>query len=350
MKTNISLVAALSLTLAACGGGRSNADYGVETASSQGSTAAQSWGGGGDRYRQPEPLRPADTIEPEYRDDGAPGASFAAPGAYAEPQRQAYAPPPREPYRPAPQPPQDNYADPAAGAAGPSGSSRSAEQRYDEVGFAGVRGVSGGGAADGAVVALHRALPAGSFVEVTSLDTGRTIIVLVTGQLEPGAGRPIDLSAAAARELGADGAPSLAVRVRRVTPTASDQAALNQGRPATQRPDTPPVLLTALRKHLPTTGFAGNGPAQPTYSRPAGPARAASPARAPSGRGYFVQVAALSNARNAQSLAQSMGGFVKPGGGLHRVQIGPFATPAQAEAARRRAAGAGYGDARVFAN
>ncbi|RYD64875.1 MAG: SPOR domain-containing protein, partial [Sphingomonadales bacterium] len=146
-------------------------------------------------------------------------------------------------------------------ASGPSGSSRSAEQRYDEVGFAGVRGVSGGGASDGAIVALHRALPAGSFVEVTSLDTGRTIIVLVTGQLEPGAGGPIDLSAAAARELGADGAPSLAVRVRRVTPTASDQAALNQGRPATQRPDTPPVLLTALRKHLPKSGFAGNGPA-----------------------------------------------------------------------------------------
>ncbi|RYD47868.1 MAG: SPOR domain-containing protein, partial [Sphingomonadales bacterium] len=46
--------------------------------------------------------------------------------------------------------------------------------------------------------------------------------------------------------------------------------------------------------------------------------------------------------------AQSMGGFVKPGGGLYRVQLGPFATRGEAEAARRRAAGAGYGDARVI--
>ena len=167
---------------------------------------------------------------------------------------------------------------------------------------------------------------------------------------DPGNDHPIDLSAGAARQLGYDSPQTIAVRVRRITPTSSDQAALMQGRPATQRPDTPAVLLTALRKHLPANNYAAAAPAQPSQSRPAPPARPAATTRAPSGRGYFVQVAALSNARNAQSLAQSMGGFVKPGGGLHRVQIGPFATPAQADAARRRAAGAGYKDARVFAN
>ncbi|RYY32982.1 MAG: SPOR domain-containing protein, partial [Sphingomonadales bacterium] len=250
------------------------------------------------------------------------------------------------------------YDDPTAGAIGPSGSSRSSEKRYDEVGYAGIRGVAGDGESDGAVVGIHRSLPAGSYVEVTSLDTGRTILVLITGALEPGANWPLDLSAAAARQLGVENVPHLAVRVRRVTPTVADQAALNQGRPAAQRPDTPPVLLTALRKHLPKQGFVANGPAEPTYDRPVRPARtpaatrtpSAPPRAAPATGRYFVQVAALSNARNAQSLAQSMGGFVKPGGGLHRVQIGPFATQAQAEAGRRRAAGAGYKDARVFAN
>lgn len=327
MKWNISLGAALSLTLAACGGGRSYADYGPETAASQSSPAALALGGAGE-YRSPEP---APQLDPAYQDNGQPGAAYAAPGE-----------PPRV-YRP-PTPVAQDQADPAAGAIGPSGSSRQAQSRYDEVGYAGIRPAAPG--ADGAVVAVHRSLPPGSFAEVTSLDTGRTILVLITGALSPDSGHPIDLSAAAARQLGYDSQQTAAVRIRRVNPTPSDQAALNQGQPATRRPDAPPVLLTALRKHLPAAAVA----AAPAYSRPAAPPRTPPATRAPSGRGYFVQVAALSNARNAQSLAQSMAGFVKPGGGLYRVQIGPFATRGQADAARKRAAGAGYGDARVFAN
>ncbi len=345
MMWKLSLAAALSLTLAACGGGRSYADYGPETAAGQGSVAAQALGGEGrERARQPEP---AQAVQPEYRNEGQPGASYVAPGSYAEPQRQAYASAPRrETYR-APEPAPQDYADPAAGAAGPSGSSRSSEARYDEVGYAGIRPVSGGGAGDGAVVAVHRSLPPNSFVEVTSLDTGRTILVLITGAMGSGADHPIDLSAGAARQLGYDRPQTIAVRVRRITPTASDQAALNQGQPATQRPDTPPVLLNALRKHMPAGGYAA---AQPEYAQPSAPARTVTTTRAPARGGLVVQVAALSNAANAQSLAQSMGGYVKPGGGLYRVQLGPFATRGEAEAARRRAAGVGYGDARVIAN
>ena len=326
MKWNISLSAALSLTLAACGGGSSHADYGLETASGS-APAAQAWGGEG----APPAPEPAPQLDPAFQDNGRPGAAYAAPGE-----------PPRQPVQRVAAPVVQDPADPAAGAIGPSGSSRQAPSRYDEVGYAGIRPVAGG---DGAVVAVHRSLPAGSYAEVTSLDTGRTILVLITGALSPDADRPIDLSAGAARQLGIESQARAAVRVRRVNPTAFDQAALNQGQPASPRPDTPPVLLTALRKHLPARIAAA-----PASTRPAGPARAPAPPRAPAGRGYFVQVAALSNAKSAQSLAQSLSGFVKPGGGLYRVQIGPFATRGQADAARKRAAGAGYGDARVFAN
>ncbi|RYE02443.1 MAG: hypothetical protein EOP61_08665 [Sphingomonadales bacterium] len=335
-----SLVAALSLTLAACGGGRSYADYGPETAGGQGSLAAQSWGGGArqsDLAAAPQP----GMIQPQYRNDGAPGAAYAPPGEYRQAQ-QVYAPAPQQR---APDPVAQGYADPAAGAAGPSGSSRSGEKRYDEVSYAGIRPVSGGGAADGAVVAVHRSLPVNSFAEVTALESGKTILVLITGTMEPGADHPMDLSAGAARQLGYDSQRSIPVRIRAVTPTPSDQAALNQGRPAETRPDTPPVLLNALRKHLPAGGFAAAPEPQASY---APPARTVTTTRVPSGAGLIVQVAALSNARNAQSLAQSLGGFVKPGGGLYRVQLGPFATRNEAEAARRRAAGAGYGDARVI--
>ena len=238
---------------------------------------------------------------------------------------------------------------------GPSGSSRPrpGEFRYDETGYAGVRHVEGGGAADAASVAVHRSLPAGTALEVTSLDTGRTILVLVTGQLPPGAEYPIDLSAGAATQLGYAQGQRVPVRLRAVTPPGPDMAALRAGTAPSPRADAPPVLLTALRKRLPgipaAEPIARPAPARtpaPARPRHAAPAPVAKPAAA--GR-YLVQVAALSSGSNAQALARSMGGFVKQGGGLHRVQLGPFATQAQAEAARGRAARAGHADARVIA-
>ncbi len=376
MRSNISLFAVL-LLLSACGG-RANYDYAPELAAAppQGSVGAQSWGQPGQRAPasapqavQPQqswappqdqssetwraadgtlrtrsgPVRqqPQPQQQPGY-DSSAPGATYAQPGAsYALPRpaetipAQNYAPPPSQ-------------DDPAAGATGPRGSS--ADIRYDEVGYAGVRPVAGG-AMDGAVVAVHRSLPPGSFVEVTSLDTGKTILAMVTGSMGPGADHPIDLSAGSARLLGYSGAGTIPVRIRIATATGPDQAALRSGRPAGERPDTPPVLLTALRKHLPGAPGGAIAAPQPSYSTPvrSAPSRPAPVRTAPGGR-YFVQIAALSSAARAQSLAQSMGGFVKPGGGLYRVQLGPFATSAQAQAARQRAAGAGYGDARVLAN
>ncbi|MDP5278422.1 SPOR domain-containing protein [Sphingomonas sp. DG1-23] len=261
-----------------------------------------------------------------------PGASYAAPGA-AQPGPAA----PRLDYAP--------QEDPTSGMDGPRGSSQRApgEQRYDEVGYAAVEDPGTG------VTGVHASLPVDTLVEVTSLDNGRTIVALVNAT-DPGAARPITLSAGAARALGHDGSATIPVRVRRVAAAPGDLLALRAGNPAPARPDTPPVLLNALRKHL---GAPARAPATTSAepARPA-PARAAPVVRAPrpAARGNFwVQVAALSNARNAQALAQRLGGSVKQGGGLYRVQLGPFATRAQADAARGGAARAGYGDARVLA-
>lgn len=387
MRSNASIFA-LTL-LAALGGGAPSYAHVPQ----QGSVGAQAYGGqdqstetwraadGTIRSRParvqpsyqpaPEPVAPPPEPQPEpqpqwadpapVQQSGAPGASYAVPGSAPAPQKKGRAPAPvRQQPQPAPSLPQD-YSDPTAGVTGPSGSSQPGPgetPRYDEIGYAGIRPVSD--AADQAVVAVHRSLPANSYVEVTSLDTGRTILVLVTGS-DPGADHPIDLSAGAARLLGAQG-DSIAVRIRSVNPPSMDKAALQAGRPAGDRADAPQVLLTALRKRLPSaSNYAAAPPrvtATPAYSpprttatpRPA-PVRTPPPAPRPAAQGKFiVQVAALSNAGRAQALAQSLGGFVKPGGGLYRVQLGPFATAGEAEAARRRAAGAGYGDARVQAN
>jgi rare lipoprotein A len=293
-----------------------------------------------DPYARQQPVRdPYAQPEPQQQDAYArPGADYARPDARPD----TYAAPPTQTYR-----------DPGADMPGPRGSSQpgSGEERYDEVGYAGVRGVSGGDANGGAVVAVARSVAPGTFLEVTSLDTGRTILVLVTGQMDAGADHPVDLSPAAARLLGAP-TSTIAVRVRKVAASPADQAALRAGQPANERVDTPPVLLTALRKHLP----AGGGTPAPVYDDPA-PGYPSAPVSRPPARpapaagraGYYVQVGAFSNAANAQALARSLGGFVRPGGGLNRVQLGPFRSTGEAEAARARAAQHGYPDAKVFA-
>lgn len=366
MKWNASSLAPLFLLLAGCmggSGGYSNA--GLEPAG-QGSIGAQGWDGEGGQRRpqqQQQAYQPQDQYrqQPAQQDDyrpqatagGAPGAGYERPDSgYDAPrtyQPQPQAQPGTQAARPqtyqSVTPQQDSYADPAASAAGPAGTSRGA--RADEVGYAGVRGVAGGDS--GAVVVVHRTLPAGSFVEITSLETGKTIIALVTGT---GSETLADLSPAAARALGSM-EMNIPVRVRSINPTGPDQAALRNGQAAMERPDTPPVLLNALRKQLPAATppryAATPAQGQPSYTRPAAqqPGRT-TPSAAPGRAGFYVQVGAFSNQANANGLAQSLGGFVRPGGGLFRVQMGPYRSAGEAQAARAEAARQGYGDARVF--
>ncbi len=62
--------------------------------------------------------------------------------------------------------------------------------------------------------AAHRALPFGTRVAVTNLDNGRTVEVRVNDRGPFVNGRLIDLSEAAARNLGGIGAGLMRVRVR----------------------------------------------------------------------------------------------------------------------------------------
>jgi rare lipoprotein A len=54
----------------------------------------------------------------------------------------------------------------------------------------------------GELVAAHRSLPLGTLVQVTALDTGRTVTVRISGRGPFRHGRIIDLSESAADELG----------------------------------------------------------------------------------------------------------------------------------------------------
>ncbi|CAN5242681.1 hypothetical protein BH10PSE14_BH10PSE14_31370 [soil metagenome] len=253
--------------------------------------------------------------------------------------------------------------------AGPRGTS--GEQRYDATGYASIAD-SGDPAA---ITATSDVVAQGSFVEITALDSGKTIVALVSGH---GDGGFVDLSPGAARLLGIAGS-TVGVRVRNITPIPQDQVALRSGRAASPRTDAPQALLVGLRKRLPAaapsrpirrplppsrpTPQAGTSYALPADISPSEPAPLPAPVpprrpgatyapprsqAAPATSGWYVQVAALSSLERAQALVGSLGGGrVVSSGGIHRVQIGPYGNAATAAQARDDATRRGYAGARV---
>lgn len=100
------------------------------------------------------------------------------------------------------------------------------------------------------VTAAHTTLPLPSYVEVTGLDTGRTILVRVNDRGPFARGRIIDLSRGAARALGIEARGTAAVRVRIVRPDPRDAERLRKGRPAAERPIVSERALANLRAQL----------------------------------------------------------------------------------------------------
>jgi rare lipoprotein A len=280
---------------------------------------------------------------------------------------------------------------------------------YDEVGYASWYGdeLEGRPTANGetfvaaGISGAHKTLPMPSYVEVTALDTGKTIIVRLNDRGPFANDRLIDLSAGAARELGIMGQGVSGVRVRKINPSEQDKSVLRAGRSAPPKMDTPESLLKVLRGKLagmpkPAAGAApvrqaavaqppyaapesapahGNGrfvregagtapqqhhqPAvQATRPTPAPAVRngrfiregADAPARQASGEVYVVQIAAYSSRARAEDMAKRAGARIQASsdGKMFRVRFGPYATLAEAEQALAGARARGHNGARVF--
>lgn len=100
------------------------------------------------------------------------------------------------------------------------------------------------------ISAAHTTLPLPSYVEVTALETGRTILVRVNDRGPFALGRIIDLSEGAAKLLGIRERGTAPVRVRRVEPPESDRARLRAGKPAAGRPNVAERELAPWRARL----------------------------------------------------------------------------------------------------
>ena len=190
--------------------------------------------------------------------------------------------------------------------------------------LSGARTASGARFDPAAITAAHRSLPLGSYAEVTSLDTGRSIVVLINDRGPGRRDRIIDLSRGAAQQLGFGGRSVARVRVRAYAPTQLEAAALLAGRPAPIRDPGERMVRAASDDRLVR----------------------AMPVLDPSRR-YQLQVASFSNAARARALAQALDADVVTTGSLYRVRIGPLAAR-DVQRARDAVAARGYGDAQIL--
>ncbi|MFY7778434.1 MAG: septal ring lytic transglycosylase RlpA family protein [Elstera sp.] len=224
------------------------------------------------------------------------------------------------------------------------------------------------------MTAAHRTLPMPSFVRVTNLDNGRTVVLRINDRGPYARGRIIDISRRGAQLLGFDQAGTARVRVQVLTEesrqiadalrsqgrTASDAASKGSGTLIARvtPPPTDPKANAAPRSSVaverldapsgvktspipggsppPGTGQAPITGTQPVIAPPpdpTGPGATTTPKRTQ----LFVQVAALSSESGARVLSERLNGYgfgkvvVQPivaasGQRLQRVRIGPLAS------------------------
>jgi len=198
------------------------------------------------------------------------------------------------------------------------------QPEYDETGvaswygpkFHGKRTANGEIFDQNALTAAHKTLPLPSWVEVTNLQTKKSLIVRVNDRGPYAHNRIIDLSKASAQRLGIIRAGTAPVRVRVV-------------RPRTQKvASTPPPSASAA--------VQGENPR------------------------LFVQVGAFSDPMNAKALADRLSLMLGPGhsimlsparvGGrdLTRVRLGPIGSVDKADATLAQVLAEGYAGAKII--
>ncbi len=198
------------------------------------------------------------------------------------------------------------------------------------------------------VSAAHPTLPMPSLVEVTNLENGRSLKLRVNDRGPFHDNRLIDLSQAAARELGFEDKGLARVRVRFVEllpangkppvagTTSRPATAVAAARPAAARPTAAPTVAPA----------ASPAP-RPATIAAAGPRQGGCAAEA-----HFVQVAAFGETTNAERLAARLDelGRVEIDSAearLARVRLGPYPSRRDAFGKLAQVRGLGYHDAMV---
>lgn len=177
---------------------------------------------------------------------------------------------------------------------------------YDTVGFASLDTEGGQG-----VSVAHKTLPIPSYVEVTSLESGKTILARIERRGPMSSQRLVALSPGAVAQLGIG--EGEAVRVRRTNPPEEERAALRAGRSVAERLSTPDSLLAVLKRKLPTSGDSASlavasSAGAPQVARPAAPVTIAAVRVEPSVAKRQAEVPVVAAAPVAESFDKAFAG------------------------------------------
>jgi rare lipoprotein A len=240
--------------------------------------------------------------------------------------------------------------------------------------------------------AAHRTLQMPSVVRVTNLETGQSTIVRVNDRGPYARNRVLDLSRAAAEELGMmrNGTARVRIDQLHMESEAVKEIAVNgggaaeqqlalakyaagrrgppavtataQATPPTQQPQSTPPTQAATPAAPPrspavaTLQASGEaGPGSPTI---ASLANGTTPAAFHPGGGFYVQTGAFSTMTNAEHQRDQISSYgtieITPvqaaGREVYRVRLGPYTTSDAAGIVADRLKRSGYGDARVVAD
>lgn len=216
-----------------------------------------------------------------------------------------------------------------------------------------------------AISAAHPTLPIPSYVRVTNVATGKSVVVRVNDRGPFLANRLIDLSYTAAHRIGMLAGGSTVVEVETIIPAgAAPASAIAAAQPPVRAATAPPPASAQAPSPGPHTGqddpilaiAAAAGlvdpvgiPLEPQPQAGFQPALPRPAKTAPlDGAGTYIQLGAFGSRENAESylvraqvqvdwLAERM--HVLARDGLFRVHAGPYANPAEARQAAERIAG-----------
>ncbi|MEI7429397.1 MAG: septal ring lytic transglycosylase RlpA family protein [Betaproteobacteria bacterium] len=171
------------------------------------------------------------------------------------------------------------------------------------------------------MTAAHPTLAIPSYVRVTHVASGKSVVVRVTDRGPFHADRIIDLSYAAAYRLGYINNGSSLVEVEAILPDDSTPMTYAQIKPAAASAERDEIESLAAKLAL-TEQAVSTPPPSPVQT------------------GIFLQLGAFSNADNAASLRSHLsreldwlneGIQVNASGGMHRVHLGPYPNRNEAE-------------------
>ncbi|SCZ58068.1 septal ring lytic transglycosylase RlpA family protein [Thiohalomonas denitrificans] len=183
------------------------------------------------------------------------------------------------------------------------------------------------------MTAAHKSLPLPTYVEVTNLNTGRSVVVKVNDRGPFHDDRIIDLSYAAARKLEFTRSGTAPVEIRAIDPTKPTRS-IERTQPAME------VRLSDENESTVTVRPATLAAAAPgeIAAIEAAPLATARTAETPA---IFLQVGAFSSRDNAERLRQRLADAVsdiviEPGDAaqqpLYRVRVGPLTSEQEADA------------------